>query len=265
MTPQEKEALDVQRKSEFDSWLLEQPKSIPCQIHPFIQRTANMDVIMKERGLARGFLHMEYAHCRTCVSEKQLSRQDVPENLFHATLENWQGDSLILGKVQEFAKARRGFLVLLGNYGVGKSHLAVGVMRRFDSAWLVKQSSLLLMLRDTYSDKKAKDPVPKAQSVGLLVLDEIGISGGGRDEAPMLHEILSNRYEKLQPTILTSNLAFDQLKLAIGERMADRLKECAFAVLSIGGESHRPQKKADYFTQAKPKEQDNFNMADSLY
>jgi len=49
---------------------------------------------------------------------------------------------------------------------------------------------LLRARRDTYADKSAFDPIERAQGARLFVLDDAGLSGGGKDELPMLHEIL---------------------------------------------------------------------------
>jgi DNA replication protein DnaC len=205
-------------------------------------------------------VHLLYEQCPSCFQDgirNRLLVQGVPRNLLHATLKNWDGDADILSKVRNFATDKRGFLILLGNCGVGKTHLAVGVMRKIQSSWLVKQSTLLIMQRDTYGDTKAEDPIDKAKYKDLLVLDELGISGGGKDEGPMLYEILSFRYEQMLPTILTSNLSWEQFKTVIGERMGDRLYECAYAVLTIGGESYRAKMKDDYFKQVVPAMKDD--------
>jgi len=201
----------------------------------------------------------KYEECKECANERQseeqrerLRKQGVPSNLLHATIENWNApgnDSrLIVDKAREFAAKRRGFLVLLGaDKGTGKTHLAVAVMRQFKNGRFIKQSTLLHELRRSYSDKAAQDPIETCKRVGILVLDEIGVSPGGRDEFPMLHDILDHRYGEKLPTVLTSNLDFDGLKEVIGERIADRLKEAAFSIFHLTGPSHRASRKDDYF------------------
>jgi DNA replication protein DnaC len=175
-------------------------------------------------------------------------------------LDNWtpasDEEQRHLAAVRTFAtEVRRGFLMLLGPVGIGKSHLAVAVARKFQHLLFVKQSTLLRQLRATYSDKKAVDPIERCQEAELLVLDEMGVSGGGKDEWPMLSEILDHRYGHLLPTVVTSNLSWDELRAELGERIGDRLRESAHAVLAFAGESHRPAHRAAYFgTSAEPAE-----------
>jgi len=106
---------------------------------------------------------------------------------------------------------------------------------------------LLRRLRDTYRNKAAVDPVDECQQAGLLVIDEMGVSSGGRDEFPMLHEVLDYRHGERKPTILTGNLSWDELKDVIGARLSDRLKESASAILSFSGQSYRSQARTRYF------------------
>jgi DNA replication protein DnaC len=288
LSTEEQEARTKKRQAEFEEWLKTQKISIPCETHKDVLLAADIERARPKDGCTYPF-SLKYETCKTCVAEKLekevrmvLHQNGVPSNLVHATLDNWSGDQSILSKVREFAKAKKGFLVLIGDYGVGKSHLAVSVVRRYvnyhrygedsrimpcsSGAWFVKQSSLLLELRETYRNPNAKNPIAKAESASLFVLDEIGISGGGKDEAPMIHEILSHRYEELKPTILTSNVSFEQLKESIGDRMRDRLKECAFAILTIGGESQRSKVKQGYFDNLETiKERDNCSACDSAF
>lgn len=279
----EQDACTVQCLADFDVWVRTQPMYIPCETHPDVNRQADIDASKPITGWSfltgtRRF-SLKYARCNRCLGDKLetsirecLVSNGVPPNLLHATIDNWKGDADIIAKVKDFANCKRGFLVLLGDYGIGKSHLACGLMRRYleyyklqddvevhvcsGNSWMIKQSSLLLALRDTYTDRKAKNPVVQAQSADLLVLDEVGVSAGGRDEAPMIHEILSHRYEQRLPTVMTSNLSWPDFQHAVGERMADRLNECAFAVVSIGGESCRQQMKQGYFGAANLKPRD---------
>jgi DNA replication protein DnaC len=198
----------------------------------------------------------EYHRCPKCWEielRKKLADNGVPDVLVACTLDNWTPgnaeEKQHLEAVRSFAlDVSKGFLILLGPVGVGKSHLAVAVMRTFrGQGTFVKQSTLLRQLRATYNDKKADDPIEACQKAPLLVLDEMGLSGGGRDEAPMLNEILDYRYGHLLPTVITSNLDWGTLREELGERLSDRMRECAHAVLIFSGPSHRAEQRDKYF------------------
>lgn len=234
---------------ESKQWLAGQPQSIDCKTHRL-----PLPIVAAQCVVGRPV----YAPCPLCLAEcAELETQErlrgcgIPRILCRATFDNWVSDSeqdaSVLDQARSFARARRGFLLLLGPSGTGKSHLGVAITRQFKQPLFVKQSELLRRLRATYRDKAAVDPVEHAQNADLLVLDEVGLSPGGRDELPLLHDVLDHRHSELKPTVLTGNLDFDALESAVGVRMRDRLRESTFAILHLGGESRRGRKRDDYF------------------
>lgn len=130
---------------------------------------------------------------------------------------------------------------MIGNPGTGKSHLAVGLLRQFHSAKFISQSELLYQLRRTYKSQDAPDPVEKCKRTCCLVLDDVGVSAGGKDEWPMIHHILDFRYGHSLPTIITGNINIDEFKELVGTRMVDRLFEATHEVIVTGGESLRKE------------------------
>jgi DNA replication protein DnaC len=244
----------------FNAWLTTQPQEAPCTNHPDTLAKINPEQSRRDFSADSEMNHPSYYGCEKCCEVKRLAtleRAGVPEALMHCTFSNWtprnDSEKEHLEKCKEFTEVGNGFLVLLGPVGVGKSHLAVAVARSFyrDRPWphWVKQSTLLRQLRATYNDHKAKDPIEECQKASLLVLDECGVSGGGKDEGPMLHEILDHRYGEKKPTVITSNLPWPELQSEVGERLADRLRESAFGVLVFSGESHRVKARDIYFNQ----------------
>ena len=239
------------QRADNDKFLSTLPATTPCEIHPQMTRPRDDP----KSCFAKKPI---FAPCELCEAEKRqqaetnkLKRMGVPLILCPATFDNWtpadEGDEANLEKVREFSRVRRGFLVLLGDLGTGKSHLAVAAFRTFNRGWFIKQSELLRRLRKTYRDQAAVDPVDEAQNAGCLVLDEMGLSPGGRDELSLLHDVLDHRYGNLKPTILTGNITLDELFSVIGDRMADRMRESAFAVLNFGGVSRRAAARDNYF------------------
>jgi len=227
------------------AFMATQPQSKPCRTHPdcirLIDEAATKKATEYYRTPTAG-----YTPCPKCIQiaeNQELKKYGVPENLIHARFENFMPDGEAKAEqvrlVKEFCDKRTGFLILSGDYGTGKTHLAVAALRIFGTGWLVKQASLLRALRDTYADKSAFDPIERAQGARLFVLDDAGLSGGGKDELPMLHEILDYRHGERLPTIITSNLPFDNLAGVLGDRMGDRLRESCFRVLTFTGSSHR--------------------------
>jgi DNA replication protein DnaC len=237
----------------LDAFLAEQPKERECETHPGQTCKLSRELTRLCAGVnGDGSFSFtgHFSPCPLCERERLLS-QGVPPALVHCAFDNWRprndSERQHLELVREFARVRRGFLFLLGPVGTGKSHLAVSIMRAFSSALFVRQAQLLRQLRQHYHNDAVANPIAGAQGAGLLVLDELGVSSGGRDEQPMLDEILAARYERRLPTVVTSNLAWNAIAAALGERLEDRLRESTFRVLVFEGGSHRANRRAACF------------------
>ena len=73
----------------------------------------------------------------------------------------------------------------------------------------------------------------------LLIVDEVGIQSGTDAESRALFDVFNARYQNVKPTIVISNLTKDQLTVALGERIVDRLKEGGGEILSFNWQSYR--------------------------
>ncbi|MBV2395779.1 ATP-binding protein, partial [Escherichia coli] len=71
------------------------------------------------------------------------------------------------------------------------------------------------------SERTEDEVIDHFVSLDLLIIDEVGVQFGTPAEITILQEIINARYESILPTILISNLTFDQLKESIGERIVD--------------------------------------------
>jgi DNA replication protein DnaC len=233
-----------------------QPPIIPCRVHPDCERMINEQLTASASANNFGKFKAGYTPCPKCIEAANIERLltfGVPGILLHATFDNFAPDNADdagnVDWVKSFCEKKRGSLIMLGGYGTGKGHLSAAALRTFDNGWFVKHSSLLYAFRDRYSDKTAFNPIERGQSARLFILDDVGLSAGGRDELPMLHEILDYRHGERKPTIITSNLQYAGLASVLGERMADRLRESAFRVLTFTGNSHRRDARQRYFDE----------------
>ena len=189
-----------------------------------------------------------HAQCPMCARERResveeawLSSCGVPRILLRANLDSWRprlaSDARVIKACIEFVRQPRGFLILQGGVGLGKTHLGAAILRALKGGLLLTQNSFLMMLRATYRNDGAPDPVEKCKSVKVLVLDELGISSGGRDEFPALYEVLNHRYGEDSPTVLTTNIDPVEFQHVFGDRIADRLS--TGRVCKLTGESWR--------------------------
>jgi DNA replication protein DnaC len=230
-----------------------------CDSHVDVPLELNIEesVARSERNENMTFV---FFPCPACVAEaerihrnRQLVDHGVPLVMVHATLDNWEADTpdaagtLTLAK--RFAELRVGFFIASGpDKGAGKTHLAVGIMRAANvaSELFIEAGQLLLQLRRNYQTHDS-DPIRDCQRAGLLVLDDLGASFGGKDVEPMLHAILHWRYSRKLPTVITTNLTSKEMIALIGERMRDRMAEATFAFQTVTGASRRKRARDAYF------------------
>ena len=190
------------------------------------------------------------------LEEKQARREKleryqksgVPERYFNETLDTYK----ITNEMQATAaKAATNFLhaakcgefkslVMLGNAGTGKTHLACAIIREAGGKYRTAPDIVEEMRRAksfTANDTEA-DIIDYYAHVSLLVIDEIGRGIAATDEKYMLYQILNARYNTRKPTVLISNFTKADFLQYIGVAAADRLVESG-DIVEMNGESYR--------------------------
>lgn len=140
-------------------------------------------------------------------------------------------------------------LMLIGNPGTGKNHLAACICRGVvEAGYTALHTSALKLVRRIKESWRtdAKETEQEAiNSFGVpdvLVVDEIGIQFGSAAELLLLFEVLNDRYADVRPTILLSNLSLAALEEYLGPQIVDRFHEGKSAVLEFSWESYRRRK-----------------------
>jgi len=138
--------------------------------------------------------------------------------------------------VETFEQLRRqgASLVFAGKPGTGKSLLAMAILqelcrRGYEASYTTCQS-LILRIRATWGrdgDGREADVVSEFSTVPFLVIDEIGVQAGTENEKALLFEIIDARYGEMLPTIYATNLDSKEFRAFVGDRVWDRLTECA--------------------------------------
>lgn len=153
-------------------------------------------------------------------------------------------------------KAKGGCLVLCGNPGTGKTHLAAAIVKailpheidgksHYDPKQPVIYTTATAMTRkikatyDRDSQESEDEVIRHLSSIGLLLIDEVGAQRGTETELLLIQEVIDGRYQRVLPTILISNLQESELSEYIGERALDRLYDNGGAVVGFDWGSKR--------------------------
>ncbi len=219
-----------------------------CKTHPLIERQPAFEETCQETRL-RGEFTARFSPCPECATgearaaqRRFWARRGVPERVVDATLSNFIADTEAkteaLRRVCEWNKRDGVFLLLHGTTGTGKGHLAVGCMKIHGAGTFITHADMLTDLRASYTLHTTKTLIEQWQAAEVFVLDEFGLSPGGKDEDPMLYQVLADRYDKRRPTIITSNLDLPKLRETLGYRLLDRISEDCVSV-RMSWSSHR--------------------------
>lgn len=137
-------------------------------------------------------------------------------------------------------------LVLCGKPGTGKTHLAVGVAKRFIaegySARFTSAMNAIRAVRDTYrkdSEVTERQAIEDFAKPDLVIIDEVGQQLGTEAEKVTLFDLINARYERMKPMIVISNLTIDEVRGYIGDRAFDRLRENGGMAFAFSWDSYR--------------------------
>ncbi len=159
---------------------------------------------------------------------------------------------------------------IMGDVGVGKSHMAVAIMREYLKTvspqynekageyriefsvreenilpLFVEVPELLLRIRDTYnegSNETEKDIVEHFTRTPFLVLDDLGSEKASEFSTLMLYLIINRRCTQNKTTIITSNLNLEEIKERLSNRISSRIKGMC-RELTVSGRDKRAEKR----------------------
>jgi len=176
---------------------------------------------------------------------QDLQRKELPENA--------QGkiDSL---ETLEFIKTGQN-VILAGNPGTGKTHLAIGLgikacMEDF-KVFFTTTPRLLTQIRECRSEKTLRALENRFEKYDLVICDEFGYISFDKEGAELLFSHLSLRAGR-KATIITTNLSFDRWSEIFGDpvltaAMVDRLTHKAY-MINMNGTSFRAKETKKWLT-----------------
>ncbi len=202
------------------------------------------------------------------MSRQRLADSNIPKRYLHCTLANFTAYNESLERavaqakrvVDAFPNVSRG-MFLEGQPGVGKTHLAVAVLKQAIQTTGARglfydTRDLLRLIRSTYDASTRTtelDILRPVMTAELLVLDDLGAEKTSEWVDETMNLIVNTRYNERRLTIFTSNYPDipddtdpQSLLFRIGARMRSRLHEmCEFVVLDAADYRERPDNASD--------------------
>jgi DNA replication protein DnaC len=158
---------------------------------------------------------------RSVVIQKNLADARIPPKFARAELTTYkpdtdsQRDALRLAKkfVESFPVEQKG-LVFHGPTGVGKTHLAIGLLKavirdKGARGYFFQTTELLRLVRETYNrsvDETEMEVLRPVLEADVLVLDDLGVEKTSEWVQETLGHVVNIRYSERRPTVFTTNL-----------------------------------------------------------
>lgn len=134
-------------------------------------------------------------------------------------------------------------LLLLGPTGTGKTHQAYAAVRAAVTArpgtWQAGTAADLFAALRPRPGVDSEAELDRCRSAGLLLIDDLGLAKASEWTEEITYRLLNGRYEQMRPTVITTNLALAEFKVALGDRIASRLAETCTRVLLDGVDRRR--------------------------
>ena len=139
----------------------------------------------------------------------------------------------------KFADSPEGWLILQGENGCGKTHLAAAIanyrLKKGQSVSFLIVPDFLDHLRSTFSpeSKVTYDELfERVKTCPLLILDDYGEHSSTPWAQEKLYQLINYRYNARLPMVVTMNYPLDDTETRIGSRLADPRLSLVYYILA---------------------------------
>ncbi len=140
---------------------------------------------------------------------------------------------------QGYAEAPDGWLVLQGENGCGKTHLAAAIANyrrsKGQRVSFVFVPDFLDHLRSTYApdSKVTYDEVfERVKNAPLLILDDYGEHAASTWAQEKLYQLINYRYNARLPMVVTTCCSLDEIETRVSSRLADSQISLVFGIIA---------------------------------
>lgn len=187
---------------------------------------------------------------------KRIKQSGLPARFHDRTLGNYRAtdskQQSALDAVKSYCADLDGLrngrsLLMIGSVGVGKTHLAAGVINalvkpdnKVDAVYTTARD-MIRDIRSTWKnpDRDESDAIDYYAKPSLLVIDEVGVQYGSESEAILMFDVIDKRYGSRLPTVFISNLKLAEVKAILTDRIIDRLREDNGLIMQLEWTSQR--------------------------
>ncbi|HLF02150.1 MAG TPA: ATP-binding protein [Anaerolineales bacterium] len=127
-----------------------------------------------------------------------------------------------------YADAPKGWLLLHGGYGCGKTHLAAAIGNRRlahgQPVLFVNAPDLLDHLRATFgpgSEVSYDDLFERVRNAPLLIIDDLGAESPTQWAQEKFYQIFNHRTVAALPTVITTNMPLERIEPRVRSRLVD--------------------------------------------
>lgn len=131
-------------------------------------------------------------------------------------------------------------LYITGKVGVGKTQLAVDLVREYISKKTLygipmfhNATRLLTTLRSSYGTFNTHEVYKQIRKAEILIIDDLGVEKSTEWINEALYMLINDRYETMRQTIVTTNLTIKEISTLFNDRIASRIVEmCEYVELT---------------------------------